>query len=83
MEKHKFVTGDRVRVAKKLAYSAAEPGIYTIVRVLPVAGFGLQYRARKDEETQEYVLNEEGGSEDGGRRDLIAGRIPERIERRS
>jgi hypothetical protein len=59
MEKHKFVTGDRVRVAKKLAYSAAEPGIYTIVRVLPVAGFGLQYRARKDEESQEYVLNEE------------------------
>lgn len=58
MIKHKFRAGDRVLALPDAMNANIRPGIYTIVKVLPVAGFGCQYRARNATDTHERVLDE-------------------------
>lgn len=59
MLKHKYTVGDRVVVALDNSNAHLRPGVYTIVRVLPVAGFGCQYRAKHSVDTYERVLDED------------------------
>jgi|tagenome__1003787_1003787.scaffolds.fasta_scaffold13400175_1 hypothetical protein len=58
MTKHKFSTGDRVVARPDAANGNVRPGVYTIVKVLPIAGQGCQYRARNALDTHERVLDE-------------------------
>lgn len=58
MLKHKYGVGDRVVVVPNSTNENIRPGIYTIVKVLPVAGNGCQYRAKHAVDTHERVLDE-------------------------
>lgn len=58
MTKHKFKTGDKVRVLPDPSNTNAAAGLYTILKVLPVAGRGCQYRAKSTTDTYERVLDE-------------------------
>ena len=58
MLKHKFAAGDRVLALPDAENANVRPGIYTIVKVLPVAGRGCQYRAKNVTDTHERVLDE-------------------------
>jgi len=58
MLKHKFGTGDRVLARPNSENPNLRPGIYTILRVLPLAGRGFQYRAKNVTDTHERVLDE-------------------------
>lgn len=58
MLKHRFATGDRVVAMPDTSNPNIRPGVYTIVKVLPVAGFGCQYRVKNALDTHERVLNE-------------------------
>lgn len=58
MQKHKFATGDRVLAMPDADNANVRPGIYTILKVLPLAGRGLQYRAKHITDTHERVLDE-------------------------
>lgn len=58
MLKHKFAQGDRVMALPDASNANVRPGIYTIVKVLPEAGRGAQYRAKNVTDTHERVLDE-------------------------
>lgn len=58
MSKHKYAVGDRVIVVPNSANDHIRPGVYTISKVLPVAGHGCQYRAKHAVDTHERVLDE-------------------------
>lgn len=58
MMKHRFAQGDRVLAVSDPSNPNIRPGIYTILKVLPVAGFGCQYRAKNAVDTHERVLDE-------------------------
>jgi hypothetical protein len=58
MIKHKFATGDRVLAMPDASNTNIRPGIYTILKVLPIAGRGCQYRAKNVTDTHERVLDE-------------------------
>jgi len=58
MLKHKFATGDRVLAMPGSSYSNLRPGVYTILRLLPVVGHGCQYRAKNVTDTYDRVLDE-------------------------
>ena len=57
--KHKYAAGDRVIVVADTANQNLRPGAYTIVKTLPVAGWGCQYRVRNALDPHERVLNED------------------------
>ncbi len=57
MAEHKFVAGDRVKLLPASS-SNVRPGIYTIVRVMPVTNRGYQYRVKSALNTHERVLDE-------------------------
>lgn len=59
MMKHKFAVGDRVKFLPSGLDANVRPGVYTIVRALPVTSFGCQYRAKSALDSHERVLNEE------------------------
>jgi hypothetical protein len=59
MVKHKYATGDRVIAVASTSNQNVRPGVYTIVRALPVAGWGCQYRVRNAIDTHERVLDED------------------------
>jgi hypothetical protein len=59
MVKHKYAAGDRVVAVANAANANIRPGVYTIVRVLPVAGRGCQYRAKNALDGHERVLDED------------------------
>jgi hypothetical protein len=59
MLKHKYAAGDRVIAVASAANQNIRPGVYTIVKALPVAGWGCQYRARHAHDTHERVLDED------------------------
>jgi len=56
--KHKFRTGDRVRVLPDPSNSNGPTGLYTILKALPIAGRGCQYRAKGATDSYERVLDE-------------------------
>lgn len=58
MTKHKFAKGDRVAARADSSNTNVRPGIYTIVKVLPITGHGCQYRAKNVMDTHERVLDE-------------------------
>ncbi len=58
MTKHKFATGDRVLATSNGMNPNLRPGVYTIVKALPVAGFGHQYRAKSTLDSHERVIDE-------------------------
>ena len=58
MLKHKFAAGDHVIAIPNTQNENIRPGAYTIVKVLPVAGRGCQYRAKSTLDTHERVLDE-------------------------
>jgi hypothetical protein len=58
MVTHKFAIGDRVLALPDASNGNARSGVYTIVKVLPVAGRGVQYRAKSALDSHERVLDE-------------------------
>jgi len=58
MTEHKFAVGDRVALLSNKTNSNLRPGVYTIVRALPVTSQGCQYRAKNALDTHERVLDE-------------------------
>lgn len=59
MPKHKYAAGDRVVVVADRSNENVRPGIYRIVKVLPVTDRGCQYRAKHAVDTHERVLDED------------------------
>ena len=58
MPKHKYAVGDRVVPVQDASNRSVRPGVYTIVRQLPIAGRGYQYRAKSALDTHERVFDE-------------------------
>ena len=58
MSEHKFSVGDRVQLLPDKLNSHVRPGVYTVVRALPVTGQGHQYRAKHALDSHERVLDE-------------------------
>ena len=58
MAEHKFAVGDRVSMMADRLNANVRPGIYTIVKALPVAGQGCQYRPKNALDSHERVLDE-------------------------
>lgn len=58
MSQHKFSAGDRVMVQADRLDGNLRPGIYTIVRTMPVTNQGCQYRAKNALDNHERVLAE-------------------------
>ena len=58
MAKHKFSTGQRVQLLPDRTNTNLRPGIYTIVRIMPVTNQGCQYRAKNAMDSHERVLDE-------------------------
>jgi hypothetical protein len=59
MLKHRYAAGDRVMAVASTSNQDIPPGVYTIARTLPVAGWGCQYRARNALDMHERVLDED------------------------
>ena len=58
MSEHKFSAGDRVELLPNRLNINVRPGIYTIVRTMPVTSQGCQYRAKSALDSHERVLDE-------------------------
>ncbi len=58
MIKHRFNAGDRVSVSPDRTNINARPGVYTIVRTMPVTGPICQYRVKNALDSHERVLDE-------------------------
>ncbi len=58
MMKHRYIAGDRVSVSPDRTNINARPGIYTIVRAMPVTGQVCQYRVKNALDSHERVLDE-------------------------
>lgn len=58
MSKNKFSVGDRVALLPDRSNTHVRPGIYTIVRTMPVTNGGWQYRAKNALDNHERVIDE-------------------------
>ncbi len=58
MSEHKFSTGDRVMLMPDRLNHNVRPGIYTVVRAMPVTTGGCQYRVKNALDSHERVLDE-------------------------
>ncbi len=58
MDKSKFTVGDRVALLPDRSNSHVRPGIYTIVRTMPVTHQGWRSRAKSSLDNHERVLDE-------------------------
>ena len=58
MTVHKFAAGERVTFIPGRFDRNVRPGIYTIVRLLPVTSQGCQYRVRNLVDAHERVIDE-------------------------
>ena len=58
MAEHRFRVGDRVELLPNRLNNNVRPGIYTIVKALPVTNQGCQYRAKNAMDSHERVLDE-------------------------
>ena len=58
MAEYKFAAGDKVALTSNSSNVNVRPGIYTIVRRLPVSGQGRQYRAKSTFDSHERVVDE-------------------------
>jgi hypothetical protein len=55
---YKFATGDKVALMTNSSNINVRPGIYTIVRRMPVSSQGCQYRAKSALDNHERVVDE-------------------------
>lgn len=55
---YKYTVGDKVSLMTNSSNINVRPGIYTIVRRLPVSGQGCQYRAKSALDSHERVVDE-------------------------
>ncbi len=55
---HKYVVGAQVELLPNRANCNVRPGVYTILRVMPVTNNGCQYRAKNAIDNHERVLDE-------------------------
>ena len=58
MSQHKFSAGDRVMVQANRLDGHLRPGVYTVIRTMPVTSQGNQYRAKNVLDNHERVLDE-------------------------
>ncbi|HTR17752.1 MAG TPA: hypothetical protein VMI52_12065 [Acetobacteraceae bacterium] len=58
MRQHKFAVGDRVAFMPNKADPNVRPGIYTIVRAMPMTSVGCQYRVKNEMDKHERVIDE-------------------------
>ena len=58
MIEYKFAVGDKVAVSANSSNVNVRPGIYTIVRRMPVTEIGCQYRAKSALDSHERVVDE-------------------------
>ena len=58
MQQHKFAAGDRVQLVPDRLNQNVRPGVYTIVRIMPVTSQGCLYRAKSALDAHERVLEE-------------------------
>lgn len=58
MATHKYTAGDRVSLLPDRHNNNLRPGIYTIVKALPLTSSGLQYRVKNALDNHERVLDE-------------------------
>ena len=58
MTERKFASGDRADVLPDRLNPHVRPGVYTIVRAMPVTGHGCQYRAKNTLDNHERVFDE-------------------------
>ncbi len=58
MAEYKFAAGDKVALTTNSSNINVRPGIYTIIRRLPVSGSGTQYRAKSSLDNHERVVDE-------------------------
>lgn len=58
MSEYKFAAGDKVAVMTNNSNINVRPGIYTIVRRMPVSSQGCQYRAKSSFDNHERVFDE-------------------------
>ena len=58
MAEYKFAVGDKVSLMTNSSNANVRPGVYTIVRRMPVSGQGCQYRAKSALDSHERVVDE-------------------------
>jgi hypothetical protein len=58
MTEHKFAAGDRVALMTNSSNANVRPGVYTIIRRMPVSSQGCQYRAKSALDNHERVVDE-------------------------
>ncbi len=58
MAAHKYAVGDRVSLLPNISNINVRPGVYTIVRALPITNQGCQYRAKNALDNHERVFDE-------------------------
>jgi hypothetical protein len=58
MFSRRFAAGDRVVIVSGESNMHKRPGIYTVVRVMPLSGTGFQYRVKTALDTHERVVDE-------------------------
>ena len=58
VNKHRYGAGDRVSVSPDRMNINARPGIYVVVRTMPVTGTICQYRVKNALDSHERVLDE-------------------------
>ena len=58
MTEYKFSAGDKVALMTNSSNVNVHPGIYTIIRRMPVTQLGCQYRAKSALDNHERVVDE-------------------------
>jgi len=58
LTEYKFAAGDKVALMTNSSNVNVRPGIYTIVRRMPVTQIGYQYRAKSALDNHERVVDE-------------------------
>ena len=58
LTEYKFAAGDKVALMTNSSNVNVRPGIYTIVRRMPVTQIGCQYRAKSALDNHERVVDE-------------------------
>jgi hypothetical protein len=58
MVARQFAEGDRVVIVGGEINKHRRPGVYTVVRLMPLSGLGFQYRVKAALDTHERVMDE-------------------------
>lgn len=58
LTEYKFAVGDKVALMTNSSNVNVRPGVYTIIRRMPLSGQGHQYRAKSALDSHERVVDE-------------------------